>query len=209
MSPFTVAILAGGKSSRMGTDKSFVPLLGRPMIEHVMERVAVLGQDETILVVNRPDDYANLGLPMFSDVIPDKGSLGGIYTAIHSSRNDSTLVLACDMPLINPSLLRYMIALCSEDGGPYDVIVPRVEGHPQGLHAIYGRSCLDPIRECINADRLKVIGFYDRVRVRYLDQPEYARFDPQGLSFQNINTPDELRAAKQLIEGDSTGDPTP
>jgi molybdopterin-guanine dinucleotide biosynthesis protein A len=201
MSAFTVAILAGGNSSRMGTDKSFVPLRGRPIIGHVLERVSGLGQNETILIVNRPDDYAHMGLPMFSDVIPDKGSLGGIYTAIYHSRSDSTLVLACDMPLVNPSLLRHMIALCSEGGGPYDVVVPRVDGHPQGLHAIYSRRCLEPIRECLDADRLKVIGFYDRVRVRYLDPPEYARFDPQGLSFQNINTPDELQAVQRLIDG--------
>jgi molybdopterin-guanine dinucleotide biosynthesis protein A len=206
MAPFTVAVLAGGKSSRMGTDKSFVPLLGRPMIEHVLARLADLGQSETILIVNRPDDYAHLGLPMFGDVIPDKGSLGGIYSAIHYSPSDSTLVLACDMPLVNPPLLRYMIALRDEEGGPYDVIVPRVEDHPQGLHAIYSRSCLEPIRECIGADRLKVIGFYDRMRVRYLDVAEYARFDPQGLSFQNINTPDELRAAQRLVDHHSTTD---
>jgi molybdopterin-guanine dinucleotide biosynthesis protein A len=176
------------------------------MIEHVLERVADLGQSETILIVNRPDDYAHLGLPMFSDMIPDKGSLGGIYSAIHHSRSDSALVLACDMPLVNPPLLRYMIGLRGEEGGPYDVIVPRVEGHSQGLQAIYSRSCLGPIRECIDADRLKVIGFYERVRVRYLDSPEYARFDPQGLSFQNINTPDELRAAQHLIDGYSATD---
>jgi molybdopterin-guanine dinucleotide biosynthesis protein A len=206
MSPFTVVILAGGKSSRMGTDKSFVPLLGRPMIEHVLERVADLGQSETILIANRPDDYAHLGLPIFSDVIPDKGSLGGIYSAIHYSRSDSALVLACDMPLVNPPLLRYMIGLRGEEGGPYDVIVPRVEDHPQGLHSIYSRLCLEPIRECLDADRLKVIGFYDQMRVRYLDSPEYARFDPQGLSFQNINTPDELRAAQRLIDHSSTRD---
>jgi molybdopterin-guanine dinucleotide biosynthesis protein A len=206
MSSFTVAILAGGKSSRMGTDKSFVPLLGRPMIEHVLERVADLGQRETILIVNRPDDYAHLGLPMFGDVIPDKGSLGGIYSAIHCSRSDSTLVLACDMPLVNPPLLRYMIALRGEEGGPYDVIVPRVEDHPQGLHAIYSRSCLESIRACIDADHLKVIGFYDQMHVRYLDAAEYARFDPQGRSFQNINTPDELRAAQHLVDHYSTTD---
>jgi molybdopterin-guanine dinucleotide biosynthesis protein A len=99
-----------------------------------------------------------------------------------------------------------MIALRDEEGGPYDVIVPRVEDHPQGLHAIYSRSCLEPIRECIGADRLKVIGFYDRMRVRYLDVAEYARFDPQGLSFQNINTPDELRAAQRLVDHHSTTD---
>jgi molybdopterin-guanine dinucleotide biosynthesis protein A len=206
MPAFTVAILAGGNSSRMGMDKSFVSLGGRPIIGHVLERVSGLGQNETILIVNRPDDYAHMGLPMFSDVIPGKGPLGGIYTAIHHSGSHFTLVLACDMPLVNPSLLRHMIALCSEVGGPYDVIVPRVDGHPQGLHAIYRRSCLEPIRECLDADRLKVIGFYDRVRVRYLDPLEYARFDPHGLSFQNINTPDELRAVQGAIDGNPSSD---
>jgi len=206
MSAFTVAILAGGKSSRMGTDKSFVPLLGRPLIEHVLERIADLGQSETILIANQPDGYTYLGLPTFGDVIPDKGSLGGIYSALYHSRSDATLVLACDMPLVNPSLLKYMLSLRGEEGGPYDVIVPRAKGHPQGLHAIYSRSCREPIREAIDADHLKVIGFYDRVRVRYLDPPEYARFDPQGLSFQNINTPDELRVAQQLVNRRSTQD---
>lgn len=186
----------------MGTDKSFVPLLGKPMIEHILARVRDLGQDETILITNRPGDYAQLGLPMFTDVIPDKGALGGIYTAIHASQSDYTLVLACDMPFLNADLLRYMIALRSE---PYDVFVPRVEDYPQGLHALYHKACLLPIRARLDADRLKVIGFYDQVRVRYLDPPEWSRFDPQGLSFHNINTPEELLAAQQLIDSDQSG----
>lgn len=198
MSQVTVAILAGGKSSRMGTDKSFVPLLGRPLIEHVIARVSGLGQGETVLITNRPDDYAHLKLPMFADVIPDKGSLGGIYTALSHSPGDYVVALACDMPFLNPDLLRYMIGLCGEAGGPYDVIVPRVDGYPQGMHAIYRKTCLLPIEQQIAADRLKIIGFYDRVRVRYLDPPEYGPFDPQGHSFQNINTPDDLRAAEHL-----------
>lgn len=191
----TVAINAGGKSSRMGTDKSFVPVLGKPMIEHVLDRVRGLGQDETIVITNRLEDYAHLGLPLFSDVLPDKGSLGGIYSAVAHSQHEYTLVVACDMPFLNPDLLRHMIALIGEPGGPYDVIVPRVDEHPQGLHAIYSKGCLSPIRARLEADRLKVIGFYDQVRVRYLDPAEYQRFDPQGRSFLNINTPDELRAA--------------
>lgn len=204
MSDLTVAVIAGGKSSRMGTDKSFVPLLGRPMIEHVLARVADLGQSETLLVTNRPADYAHLGLPMVTDVVPDKGSLGGIYTALYHSRSAYTLAVACDMPFLNSGLLRYMIGLHSETGGPYDVIVARVEDYPEALHAIYGKACLDPIRARIDADRLKIIGFYDQVRVRYLDPEEYSRFDPQGLSFRNVNTPDELKAAQQLPGSDSS-----
>ncbi len=118
MSTLTVAISAGGKSSRMGTDKSFVPLLGKPMIERVIERVSSLGQNETILITNRPDEYAYLKLPMFSDVLPEKGSLGGIYTALHYSTSEYTLCVACDMPFLNPKLLRYMIALRDEPGAP-------------------------------------------------------------------------------------------
>lgn len=196
MYAFTVAVIAGGKSSRMGTDKSFVPLLGKPMIDHVLERTAELGQAETILITNKPGDYTHLKLPIFTDVLPDKGALGGIYSALFHSRNPYTLCLACDMPFLNPELLHYLVALADEPAGPYDVIVPRVEGYPEGLHAVYSKVCLDPIRQRLEVDRLKVIGFYSQVRVRYLDEPEWGRIDPKGLSFRNINTPDELQAAQ-------------
>lgn len=195
---FTIAINAGGKSSRMGADKSFVDLLGQPMIEHILARVAHLGQSETILITNKPAEYAHLKLPVYTDVLPDKGSLGGIYTAIHHSTTDYTLVIACDMPFINPDLLRYMIGLIAAPEGLYDVIVPRVEGYPEGLHAIYRKTCLPFIRERLDADRLKIIGFYEQVRVRYLDEPEYLPLDPRKLSFLNINTPEELEAARRL-----------
>jgi len=194
MSGLTVAINAGGKSSRMGTDKSFVPLLGRQMIEHVLDRVSNLGQLETILITNKPELYSHLNLPMFSDVLPEKGSLGGIYTAVYNSRGDYTLCVACDMPFLNPALLHYMISLIRIE---MDVIVPRVEGYPEGLHAIYSKRCIEPIRRKLEADRLKVIGFYDEVSVLYLDEAEYQPFDPKGLSFRNINTPEELQQANQ------------
>lgn len=197
MMTFSVAIMAGGQSSRMGRDKSFVEIAGQPVIKHVMARVENLGQAETILITNRPADYAHLRLPMYSDVLPNKGSLGGIYTAISHSQQPHTLVVACDMPLLNIDLLRYMITLIDEET---DVIVPTVEGYPQGLHAIYSKRCLVPIKQRLDADRLKVIGFHDDVRVRYIDEAEYQPFDPRGRSFFNVNTPEDLEQARQLIE---------
>jgi molybdopterin-guanine dinucleotide biosynthesis protein A len=131
-------------------------------------------------------------------VLPEKGSLGGIYTAIHYSQNPYTLVIACDMPFVSPSLLRHMIGLC--EGDQFDVIVPRVDGYPEGLHAIYSKACLAPIRQRLDADKLKVIGFYDDVRVRPLDEAEYRPFDPQGHSFDNINTPEELAEAQRKAQ---------
>ncbi len=203
MVDFSVAIMAGGKSSRMGTDKSFLEVDGKPIIERIISRTADLGQQETLLITNRPHEYAHLGLPMYADVVPDKGSLGGIYTAISHSRTQYVLVVACDMPFVSTPLLRYMLAFLDgdgdgEDGKAYDVIVPRVEGYPQGLHAIYGNACLEPIRARIEADRLKVIGFYNDVRVRYLDEADYRTYDPQNTAFMNINTPEEYQLAQQL-----------
>jgi molybdopterin-guanine dinucleotide biosynthesis protein A len=194
---FSLAIIAGGKSSRMGVNKSFVDLGGKPVIQHIMDRTAELGQEETILITNQPADYAYLGLPMFRDVIIDKGSLGGIYTAVHFSSSPRTLVIACDMPFVATDLLCYMISLLDE--AEYDVIVPRVDQYPQGLHAIYSKQCLEPIAARLREDRLKVIGFYEDVRCRFIDEAEYHPYDRFGRSFMNINTPEELAEARKLI----------
>ena len=194
--PFSLAIIAGGQSRRMGRDKAFVELGGKAMIEHVIERSADLGQSETLLITNRPDDYRHLGLEMYADVHPDKGSLGGIYTALMKAGKADVLVLACDMPFIKPDLLRFMILQMDE---ATDIVVPRVDGYPQGLHAIYKKTCLPPIAEQLNQNRLKIIRFYDRMRVRYLDEADYAAYDTDGLCFSNLNTPAEMAAAENWI----------
>jgi molybdenum cofactor guanylyltransferase len=189
----TVAILAGGKSSRMGTDKSFVRVLGRPLIEDVLAQVAGLGA-ETLIVTNRPDDYGYLGLPLFTDVLPDKGALGGIYTALHSSSLPHTLCVACDMPFVVRPLLDYLISLIPEA----DAIVPRLNGEAEPFRAIYSRACLGPIRAALDAGKMRVISFFPAVRVRFVDEPEIDRFDPQHLSFFNVNTPEDLEQARRL-----------
>ena len=181
----------------MGRNKAFVSINGQPMIERIIERVAGLKQAETFLVTNTPEDYAYLGLRMVSDTMPDSGSLGGIYTALHHSPTPYTLVLACDMPFINPAILQKMLNLTD---GQNEVIVPRVDGYPQGLHAIYHQNCQPHIQAKLEAQRLKVIGFYDDVQVRYLDEDAYQSLDPHGVAFMNINTPEELAEANRLAQ---------
>lgn len=187
----TVAIQAGGKSARMGVDKSFVLFQGRPMIEIVRDSVAGLG-DELILITNKPDQYAHLGLPMYGDVYPEHGPLGGIYTALYYARFPHTLVVACDMPWLQRPLLAYMLSLRDTA----DIIAPRWDRFPEPLHAVYGKACLGPIEENLKAQRLKITGFYGRVNVRFVDREEIARFDPEGRSFVNVNTPEELDASQ-------------
>ena len=192
----SVAILAGGKSSRMGTDKSFVRVLGRPLIEDIVAQVADVGT-ETILITNRPDDYRYLGLPLFTDVLPDKGALGGIYTAIHSSTQPHTLCVACDMPFVVPPLLGFLISLIPQGD---DAIIPRLAGEAEPFRAIYARACLGPIRAALDAGKMRVISFFPEVRVRFVDEPELDRYDPQHLSFFNVNTPEDLEQARKLAK---------
>lgn len=178
----------------MGVDKSFVLFNGCPLIEVVRDTVAGLG-DELILITNKPEAYAHLGLPLFGDVYPDHGPLGGIYTAVHHAQHPHVLIVACDMPWLNRDLLAYMLTLRHTA----DVIVPRWQKFPEPLHAIYSKNCLGPIAEKLKTQQLKITSFYGRVAVRFVDREEIERFDAHGRCFANINTPQELALADQDV----------
>lgn len=196
MNKLTVAIQAGGKSSRMGTDKSFVPFRGRPMIATVIDAVAGLG-DELILITNKPDDYAHLGLPMFGDLYPETGPLGGIYTAVYHATHPHVLTVACDMPWLNRPLLEYIVSLRETA----DVVVPRWDKFPEPLHAVYSKACLEPIKEKLDAQMYKITVFYGRVSLRFVSREEIEQFDPEGRSFVNVNTPEELAEREDTPQG--------
>lgn len=190
----SAAILAGGLSSRMGTNKAFAQVGGQPIIERVVGRMRPLA-DELVIVANAPAEYAHLKLPVFTDLSPGKGPLGGLYTAISRTHGDYVLAVSCDQPFLNPELLRFLLDL--RHG--YDVVVPlNRESYPQSMHAVYGKGCLAPIRHRLDADNLKVISFYADVRVRSVVDEEVGRFDPERLSFFNVNTPDDLAEAERL-----------
>jgi len=114
------------------------------------------------------------------------------------------LVVAADMPLLNPALLRWMIAQPRD----YDVLVPRLADASrarnrlgvESLHAIYSRACLEPIRRQLDAGNPQVIGFFSEVRVHLVDPDTIAQFDPNGDSFRNVNTPDELELVRRLLQ---------
>jgi molybdopterin-guanine dinucleotide biosynthesis protein A len=189
----TVAILAGGQSSRMGTDKSFVRLAGRPLIEHILAQAAGLG-DETLIITNQPRDYAYLGVPLFGDVLPGRGALGGLFSALSWASRRHVLCMACDMPYLARPLAEYLIRLAPAA----QAVVPRLAGQPEPFRAIYERACLGSLRAALEAGQLKVSDFLARLPVRYLDEAEIDRFDPQHLSFINLNTPAEVEQARQV-----------
>ncbi|UCC88043.1 MAG: molybdenum cofactor guanylyltransferase [Anaerolineales bacterium] len=197
MEEFSVAILAGGQSRRMGQDKAFLPVGGRPVIERVLERVTPLS-DDLMLVVDVPMKYGHLGQRMVVDVLPGKGALGGIYTSIHAARHQHCLVVACDMPFLNADLLDHMASLAIG----FDVVIPRIKEFPETMHALYGKRCLQPIRGCLEVGRLKIVSFFDQVRIRYVERDDVARFDPDFRSFLNMNTPADWARLRELAEGE-------
>jgi molybdopterin-guanine dinucleotide biosynthesis protein A len=190
----TGVLLAGGNSSRMGRNKALMPLAGHRLVDRVLTALRGIF-DDLLMVTNSPDLYADLGLRMVPDLVAGKGALGGIHSAIHHTATPHCLVVACDMPFLNPDVLRYLV----EQRAGYDVVVPSVHGRPQPLHAVYGKACLQPIARRLETDRLHVVGFFPEVRMREVTTEELADFDPEGLSFRNLNTPEEFAAAARRL----------
>ncbi|MBC6938250.1 MAG: molybdenum cofactor guanylyltransferase [Chloroflexi bacterium] len=190
----TTAILAGGRSRRMGSDKALLVLKGKPVLRHVIERAALHGA-AIILIANEPEKYASFGLPIFPDVKLGAGSLGGLYTALAHSPTDYALCVACDMPLLNTNLLIYLAGL--REG--YDAVVPRIEGRPEPFHAVYRKTCLESIRSRLERGQLRVSDFYQDVSTRYIEEADLRQIDPELHSFLNINTPDDLARLQALL----------
>lgn len=187
----SIAILAGGQSTRMGQDKSFVELRDKPLIAHVIERVSVLSLP-IMIIANRPDVYQVFGLPVFTDVLPDRSSLAGLYSAIYRSPAEYTLCVACDMPFLSPTMLEMLISFRAS----YDAVVPVIGEHPQGLHAVYRKTCLAPMLREIQQNHLRIRDFYTLVKTCYVDEATLRQYDNELKSFMNVNTPEVLAVLK-------------
>jgi molybdopterin-guanine dinucleotide biosynthesis protein A len=190
----TGVILAGGQSSRMGQNKALMSLGGKRLVDRVVEVMRNVF-DDLLMVTNTPEVYADLSIPMVRDVWPDKGSLGGVYSAIYHAATPYCLVVACDMPFLQTAVLRYLVTQIHD----YDVVVPDVLGELQTLHAIYSKACLQPIERRLETNRLRIVGFFPDVRVRTVTASELEPYDPALLAFQNLNTPEEFQAAEQRL----------
>ena len=190
----TGVIQAGGKSIRMGgAPKALVPLGGRSIIERVVDAVRAVTGD-VLIVTNTPALYAHLGLPMVPDVFPDHGSLGGIYSGLAAVPGDAAFTVACDMPFLSVEVVRLVASRAAEA----DVVIPQIAGQWETLHACYAKSCLGPIERRLRSGRLKVIGFFDEVRVLAITEAQIARLCDPAVVFMNVNTPDELDRARAL-----------
>ena len=200
----SAAALAGGQSTRMGRDKALLPLAkgGPAMLALVLDSLAVIA-DDVFIVANDPQKYHAFGVRVVPDLHPGNGALGGIQAAVEHGIHERCLVVACDMPFLNPALLRRM----ADEPSDYDVLVPLIPGESrqggdgmvfQTLHAIYSKQCLEPIGRRLAQGKRQVVGFFEDVRVRTLDITEIARWDPSLQSFFNANNPEALALAAEI-----------
>jgi len=183
----SATILAGGNSVRMGENKAFLEIDGIPIISRIHTLFKELFE-EVIIVTNEKSVFENFDSKIYTDLLSNKGALGGLYTGIFYSSFRYSFCVACDMPFIKKSLVKFLIENTNED----DAIVPRTSDGLQPLHAIYSKNCLDPIKTIIEQGKYRIIDFYDFIKVKIVDEIDFLHLDPVRESFINVNTPEEL-----------------
>ena len=190
-------ILAGGASSRMGENKALLALEGRKLIERVADALAAL-TDDILIIANEAEPYRFLERPIIPDIRPGYGPLMGLYSGLQAARGELALLAAVDMPFLSPDFLRFLLALAPG----YDVVIPRTGDRLHPLCAVYRReSCLPAIESAIARGQRRLIAFHPQVRVRQVGETDLRRVDPDLRALMNVNTPEELEAARRLLQG--------
>lgn len=179
----TGAILAGGRSSRIGYNKALLRIGGKTIIERVLNPLKEV-TDPFLIVTNSPEEYTFLNVPMTPDILPGKGAFGGLYTALLFSNTPHTLVVACDMPFLNSNVLRYMEQLKTG----YDIVTPKHGTTYEPLCAIYAKTCIPTIENMLEEGQLQIFKLFPRVKTRYVEEEEIKIYNLDGMLFFNVNT---------------------
>jgi molybdenum cofactor guanylyltransferase len=187
-------LLAGGGSRRMrGVNKALLEVGGIPIVKRVVNTLAQVLK-RTVVITNSPQDFAFLNLPMFADLIPGRGSLGGLYTGLTACEGRHGFLVACDMPFLNVHVIRHMVDLADKA----DIVVPRIYDKLEPLHAIYSAACLPHIAELLRGSDLKIKNFFNKVDVLEVPEQDLAVFDPNLQFIINVNSPEDLQQARTV-----------
>jgi molybdopterin-guanine dinucleotide biosynthesis protein A len=193
----TAVVLAGGRGTRLGgVNKALLEIGGRRVIDRLLEAVRPIAIDPIVLVNNDGSLDQLAGTRVVGDVEPGAGALIGLYSGLRVVATPLAVALACDMPFVSTPLLRGLLAEARE----WDAVVPLIGGQPEPLHAVYRQSCVPAIEAALAAGQKRLISFFEAVRVRYVDEDALRGWDPDLRSFLNVNRPDDLARAAELVE---------
>jgi molybdopterin-guanine dinucleotide biosynthesis protein A len=192
----TSIILVGGKSSRLGQNKALQVIGGKSLIQWVVDRLTVLST-EIIIATARGEAIpcsSAVKIKTVADIYPEKGPLGGIYSGLIASSSSRAIVVGCDTPFLSTGLLEYMTQICPA----FDIVVPLIKNEVEPLCAVYSKNCLVPIQGLLEQDERRIRKLFSMVKVKYVEEDEINRFDPEHLSFFNINSQADLDRARKL-----------
>jgi molybdenum cofactor guanylyltransferase len=188
----TAIVLAGGRSSRMGTPKALLAFDGQPLIIHVVSTLQRLF-GEVVVVAAPGQDLPPMPVTLVRDEVAHQGPVGGLCYGLRAATGDVCFVTSCDSAFLNPSLVSHLVSRIAE----HDVVVPRWEGRFQPLHAVYRRSVLPLLEGQLARGELRPVFLFDKVQTLQIDEDEIRRCDPEGLSFFNMNTPEDYEEARK------------
>ncbi|RHW40257.1 molybdenum cofactor guanylyltransferase [Neobacillus notoginsengisoli] len=194
----TAILLSGGKSSRMGTNKALLKIQDKTNIERIKDELIKIF-DEVILVTNDPEAYEFLQINTITDEYPGQGPLAGIHAGLKASSSDANLAVACDMPFVSAELAESMIKRL----GHHDAVIPVIEGRQHPLFAVYQKTIVQEIEECIKSDSLRLKALLEKLDVLYLTEQDLEIYSngPLDRIFFNMNVPEEYELAVQQAKG--------
>ncbi len=198
--PFSLVILAGGRATRMGTNKCVMSLAGKSVISYILNELSPHAA-ETFLIANDPAPLVSFGVAIYPDDAPGLGPLGGLATALRRASQPRIVLTACDMPFIRWSSVAHLLSLADSA----QVVMPRVGGEAEPLLAVYDRTCLPAIERSLAAGERRMVSFLPAVQVREVGEEELLSTDPTRMTFFNLNTPDDVTRAEKII-GEAMGD---
>ena len=192
----TAIILAGGKSSRLGRSKALQVIEGKSLIQWVIDRLATLSTEIIIATAHGATIpcSSTVRIKMVADTYPGKGPLVGIYSGLIASSSSRAIVVGCDTPFLSVGLLEYMTQISST----FDVVVPRIKNELEPLCAVYSKNCSSPIQSLLEQDELRIRKLFSMVKVKYVEEDKINKFDPEHLSFFNVNSQADLDRARKL-----------
>ncbi len=194
----SIILQAGGKSSRMGKDKATIPFLGIPLIYRLRDRFDGFGT-ELLVITNDIRGYTKLGVPLFEDVIPERGALGGLYTALSIASQPLIGLIAADMPFANPNLIKHQIQIIQESD--FDAVIPATDQGIEPFHSVYRvETCLPQVKKAIENDLWKMISWHDSARIKILNPEVIREITGSDHTFLNLNTPEEFKAAEEIAK---------
>lgn len=197
--PIGTFILAGGKSSRIGTPKGLLPLAGRPLIFHMVRLLKPFG--EAPVIVGRQSDYSGLGFRVIPDDRRNLGPLGGICTALRVTSHGWNLIVGCDLPFLTREWLEFLVSQAMN--APADVVIPLNDRGYEPLCAMYRQRAHASIEAALKRGVRKVTDGLAELTLTTIAPSEWKAFDPRGMLFKNINTPADYEQARAHAEAEA------